>query len=181
MGSKVGDIGLGLGWYCAEVVNMYGEVLDPTSNADEDNTVMVKENSCIIEVDEAQELVACMPMVIGIVDLRSKCQRLAEIETRITVAVRKRIAEAETSQRICFKRVILFYIRVAFLCCSAALHLRCDGDDSDLDQFLRLIREFTSETSKRKMAVMCDTLLEARIFPRMLSKLYDVPSACTPM
>ena len=181
MGSKVGDIGLGLGWYCAEVTTVDGKVLDPASNVYEDDSVVVQENSCIIEVDEAQELVASMPMVIGIVDLRSKCQRLAEIETRITVAVRKRIAEAETSQRICFKRVILFYIRVAFLCCSAALHLRCDGDDSDLDQFLRLIREFTSETSKRKMAVMCDTLLEARIFPRMLSKLYDVRSACTPM
>ena len=30
LGSKVGDIGLGLGWDCAEVTTIYGEVLDPT-------------------------------------------------------------------------------------------------------------------------------------------------------
>ena len=72
MGSKVGDIGLGLGWYCVEVVNMYGEVLDPKSNADEDDTVMVRENSGIIELAEAQELAERMQRGLGIMDQLTK-------------------------------------------------------------------------------------------------------------
>ena len=181
-GSTVGDIGFGLGWYCAQVTNMYGEVLDPTSNVDEDDTVMVKENSGMVEVEEAQKLAARLQMEIEIVDLRTKCLCLAETETRIRVRVRERIAAGESRQRMdCFKRNILFPIRVAFLSCSAALHLRRGGDDSDLDQFSELIREFTPnskgfqavaldlEHAVEWMAVMRNALMKAHIFPRMVS------------
>ena len=72
VGSTVGDIGLLLGWFCAKVITMYGEVLDPTSNADENETVMVMENSGMIDVEEAQKLAASMQMLSGMVDLRAK-------------------------------------------------------------------------------------------------------------
>ena len=180
MGSKVGDIGLGLGWYCAEVVNMYGEVLDPKSNADEDDTVVVRENSGILELAEAQELAACMQMGLGIVDQPTKCHHLADIETRITERVRERMdflsySAAEylpNRQIIDFKRNMLFNVRMAFLSCSAALHLRSGGDESDLDQFSTLIHEFTPDSRSQAewMAVMRNALLQSCIFPSMLSK-----------
>ena len=157
-------------------------LLDPTSNVDEDDTVMVKENSGMVEVEEAQKLAARLQMEIEIEDLRTKCLRLAETETRIRVRVRERVAAGESRQRLdCFKRNILFPIRVAFLSCSAALHLRRGGDDSDLDQFSELIREFTPnskgfqavaldlEHAVEWMAVMRNALMKAHIFPRMVS------------
>ena len=185
VGSTVGDIGLLLGWFCAKVITMYGEVLDPTSNADENETVMVMENSGMIDVEEAQKLASCIEMVMGIVDLRTKCQRLAELETRITVSVRERIAEGESRLSIgFFKRNILFPIRMAFLHCCAALHVRGGGDDADLDQFSGLIREFTpndkdfqarfpnSPSEDREtewISQMRNALIKAWIFPRMVS------------
>jgi hypothetical protein len=73
MGTKVGDIVLGLGWYCAEVVNRNGKVLDATSNAVGYDTVMVRENSCILELQVAQELAARMQMGLEITGLLTKC------------------------------------------------------------------------------------------------------------
>ena len=60
MGSKVGDIVLGLGWCYAEVINGDGDVLDPTSQANENAIVVVRENSGILILPEAQELAAFM-------------------------------------------------------------------------------------------------------------------------
>ena len=78
MGSKVGDIVLGLGWSCAEVVDVNGEELDPTSNASGYNTVVVTENSRILELPVARELAASMQMGIEISEsTRASCQ-LAE-------------------------------------------------------------------------------------------------------
>ena len=179
MGSKVGDIGLGLGWYCVEVVNMYGEVLDPKSNADEDDTVMVRENSGILELAEAQELVERMQRGLGIMDQPTKCHHLADIETRITERVRERMdflsySAAEylpNRQIIDFKRNMLFNVRMAFLSCSAAPHFRSGGDESDLDQFSTLIHEFTPDSRSQAewMAVTRNALVKSRIFPSMLT------------
>ena len=179
MGSKVGDIGLGLGWCCAEVVNMYGEVLDPKSNADEDDTVMVRENSGIIELAEAQELAERMQRGLGIMDQPTKCHHLADIETRITERVRERMdflsySAAEylpNGKHHRFQKQMLFNVRMAFLSCSAALHLRSGGDESDLDQFSTLIHEFTPDSRSQAewMAVMRNALLKSCIFPSMLT------------
>ena len=66
---------------------------------------------------------------------------------------------------------MLFNVRMAFLSCSAALHLRSGGDESDLDQFSTLIHEFTPDSRSQAewMAVMRNALLKSRIFPSMLT------------
>ena len=183
MGLTVGGIGFGLGWYCAQITNMDGDVLDPTCSVDEDDTVMVKENSRIIQAEEAREFAERIRLESGIVDLRTKCQCLADTETRMTIRVRERIAAGESNQRTdCFKRNVLFPIREAFLSCSAALHVSRGGDDSDLGQFSTLIREFMpngqgfqgvvvdSAHQEEWMAVMTNALMKTHIFPSMQSK-----------
>ena len=101
------------------------------------------QNSRLIQAEEARELAKRIRREIGIVDLRTKCQCLADTETRMTIRVRERIAAGESNQRMdCFKRNVLFPIREAFLSCSAALHVSRGGDDSDLGQFSTLIRDF---------------------------------------
>ena len=173
LGSKVGDIGLGLGWDCAEVTTIYGEVLDPTCNADKDATMMVKENSGIIELEEAQRLAARLQLVMGIKRLRNKCQGMACMVGIIRTSLRGPIdGTGERSQRIdSFKRNMLFHIRVAFLSYCAALYLRRGGDDSDLAPFLKLICWYTQDLQCEDW--MCEAILEARMFPRMPSTLTE--------
>ena len=183
MGSKVGDVGLGLGWYCAEVMNMYGEVLDPTGNADEDDTVVVRENSAILELPVAQELAAWMQMGLEYTDLPVKCQHLADIESRIAAQVRERMnfltnriysAAQKLSNRQLIDSLgnILFNVRMAFLSYSAALHLHRGGDESDLDEFSTLIRAFmpNNRAQGEWMAVMLNAFQKSHIFPSTPSK-----------
>ena len=135
------------------------------------------QNSRLIQAEEARELAKRIRREIGIVDLRTKCQCLADTETRMTIRVRERIAAGESNQRMdCFKRNVLFPIREAFLSCSAALHVSRGGDDSDLGQFSTLIREFMpnrqafqGDVVDQWMAVMTNALIKARIFPSMES------------
>ena len=135
------------------------------------------QNSRLIQAEEARELAKRIRREIGIVDLRTKCQCLADTETRMTIRVRERIAAGESNQRMdCFKRKVLFPIREAFLSCSAALHVSRGGDDSDLGQFSTLIREFMpnrqafqGDVVDQWMAVMTNALIKARIFPSMES------------
>ena len=135
------------------------------------------QNSRLIQAEEARELAKRIRREIGIVDLRTKCQCLADTETRMTIRVRERIAAGESNQRMdCFKRNVLFPIREAFLSCSAALHVSRGGDDSDLGQFSTLIREFMpnrqafqGDVVDEWMAVMTNALIKARIFPSMES------------
>ena len=58
-------------------------------------------------------------------------------------------------------------VRMAFLSCSAALHLHRGGHESDLDEFLALIREFKPDNraSGEWMAVMLNAFQKAAIFP----------------
>ena len=135
------------------------------------------QNSRLIQAEEARELAKRIRREIGIVDLRTKCQCLADTETKMTIRVRERIAAGESDQRMdCFKRNVLFPIREAFLSCSAALHVSRGGDDSDLGQFSTLIREFMpnrqafqGDVVDEWMAVMTNALIKARIFPSMES------------
>ena len=135
------------------------------------------QNSRLIQAEEARELAKRIRREIGIVDLRTKCQCLADTETRMTIRVRERIAAGESNQRMdCFKRNVLFPIREAFLSCSAALHVSRGGDDSDLGQFSTLIRDFMpnrqafqGDVVDQWMAVMTNALIKARIFPSMES------------
>ena len=135
------------------------------------------QNCRLIQAEEARELAKRIRREIGIVDLRTKCQCLADTETRMTIRVRERIAAGESNQRMdCFKRNVLFPIREAFLSCSAALHVSRGGDDSDLGQFSTLIREFMpnrqafqGDVVDQWMAVMTNALIKARIFPSMES------------
>ena len=135
------------------------------------------QNFRLIQAEEARELAKRIRREIGIVDLRTKCQCLADTETKMTIRVRERIAAGESNQRMdCFKRNILFPIREAFLSCSAALHVSRGGDDSDLGQFSTLIREFKpnrqafqGDVVDEWMAVMTNALIKARIFPSMES------------
>ena len=62
---------------------------------------------------------------------------------------------------------MLFKVRMAFLSCSAALHLHRGGHESDLDEFLALIREFkpVNRASGEWMAVMLNAFQKAAIFP----------------
>ena len=175
MGSKVGDIVLGLGWSCAEVLDVYGEELDPTSNASGYTTVVVTENSRIFELQVARELAASLQMGLEISELFAKCWHLADIETRMAARIRERTdflscGAAEylpNKQTIDFKRNMLFKVRMAFLSCSAALHLHRGGHESDLDEFLALIREFkpVNRASGEWMAVMLNAFQKATIFP----------------
>ena len=167
MGSKVGDIVLGLGWSCAEVLDVYGEELDPTSNASGYNTVVVTENSRILELPVAQELAASMQMGLEISELFAKCRHLADIETRITARIRERTGNLLNKRTLDFKKNMLFKVRMAFLSCSAALHLHRGGHESDLDEFLALIREFkpVNRASGEWMAVMLNAFQKAAIFP----------------
>ena len=135
------------------------------------------QNCRLIQAEEARELAKRIRREIGIVDLRTKCQCLADTETRMTIRVRERIAAGESNQRMdCFKRNVLFPIREAFLSCSAALHVSRGGDDSDLGQFSTLIRDFMpnrqafqGDVVDQWMAVMTNALIKARIFPSMES------------
>ena len=135
------------------------------------------QNCRLIQAEEARELAKRIRREIGIVDLRTKCQCLADTETRMTIRVRERIAAGESNQRMdCFKRNVLFPIREAFLSCSAALHVSRGGDDSDLGQFSTLIRDFMpnrqafqGDVVDEWMAVMTNALIKARIFPSMES------------
>ena len=135
------------------------------------------QNSRLIQAEEARELAKRIRREIGIVDLRTKCQCLADTETKMTIRVRERIAAGESDQRMdFFKRHVLFPIREAFLSCSAALHVSRGGDDSDLGQFSTLIREFKpnrqafqGDVVDEWMAVMTNALIKARIFPSMES------------
>ena len=135
------------------------------------------QNFRLIQAEEARELAKRIRREIGIVDLRTKCQCLADTETKMTIRVRERIAAGESDQRMdCFKRNVLFPIREAFLSCSAALHVSRGGDDSDLGQFSTLIREFKpnrqafqGDVVDEWMAVMTNALIKARIFPSMES------------
>ena len=135
------------------------------------------QNSRLIQAEEARELAKRIRREIGIVDLRTKCQCLADTATKMTIRVRERIAAGESDQRMdCFKRNVLFPIREAFLSCSAALHVSRGGDDSDLGQFSTLIREFMpnrqafqGDVVDEWMAVMTNALIKARIFPSMQS------------
>ena len=175
MGSKVGDIVLGLGWSCAEVLDVYGEELDPTSNASGYNTVLVTENTRILELPVAQELAASMQMGLEISELFAKCRHLADIETRIAARIRERTdflscgaAEYLPNKRtIDFKKNMLFKIRMAFLSCSAALHLHRGGHESDLGEFWALLREFKPDNraSGEWMTVMLNAFQKAAIFP----------------
>ena len=175
MGSKVGDIVLGLGWSCAEVLDVYGEELDPTSNASGYNIVVVTENSRILELPVARELAASMQMGLEISELFAKCRHLADIETRIAARIRERMdflscgaAEYLPNKRtIDFKNNMLFKVRMAFLSCSAALHLHRGGHESDLDEFLALLREFKPDNraSGEWMAVMLNAFQKAAVFP----------------
>ena len=167
MGSKVGDIVLGLGWSCAEVLDVYGEELDPTSNASGYNTVVVTKNSRILELPVAQELAASMQMGLEISELFAKCWHLADIETRITASMRERTGNLLNKRTLDFKKNMLFKVRMAFLSCSAALHLHRGGHESDLDEFLALIREFkpVNRASGEWMAVMLNAFQKATIFP----------------
>ena len=187
MGSKVGDVVLGLGWCYAEVISRDGEVLNPTSNADENHIVMVKENSGILSLPEAQELAAKMQKGLGIVDLPTKCWHLAEVETTISAIVRERIDSLKysvlenrvrngqihpfdifTAQR----KYMLFNVRMALLSYSAALHLERGRDESNFDEFLNLIREFRphSRAKAEWMDMMRNAIVQSRIFPSMLSE-----------
>ena len=133
------------------------------------------QNFRLIQAEEARELAKRIRREIGIVDLRTKCQCLADTETKMTIRVRERIAAGESDQRMdFFKRNVLFRIREAFLSCSAALHVSRGGDDSDLGQFSTLIREFKpnrqafqGDVVDEWMAVMTNALIKARIFPSM--------------
>ena len=175
MGSKVGDIVLGLGWSCAEVLDVYGEELDPTSNASGYNIVVVTENSRILELPVARELAASMQMGLEISELSAKCRHLADIGTRIAARIRERMdflscgaAEYLPNKRtIDFKNNMLFKVRMAFLSCSAALHLHRGGHESDLDEFLALLREFKPDNraSGEWMAVMLNAFQKAAVFP----------------
>ena len=135
------------------------------------------QNFRLIQAEEARELAKRIRREIGIVDLRTKCQCLADTETKMTIRVRERIAAGESDQRMdFFKRNVLFRIREAFLSCSAALHVSRGGDDSDLGQFSTLIREFKPNRQASQgdvvdewMAVMTNALIKARIFPSMES------------
>ena len=135
------------------------------------------QNFRLIQAEEARELAKRIRREIGIVDLRTKCQCLADTETKMTIRVRERIAAGESDQRMdFFKRNVLFRIREAFLSCSAALHVSRGGDDSDLGQFSTLIREFKpnrqafqGDVVDEWMAVMTNALIKARIFPSMES------------
>ena len=135
------------------------------------------QNFRLIQAEEARELAKRIRREIGIVDLRTKCQCLADTETKMTIRVRERIAAGESDQRMdFFKRNVLFPIREAFLSCSAALHVSRGGDDSDLGQFSTLIREFKpnrqafqGDVVDQWMAVMTNALIKARIFPSMES------------
>ena len=135
------------------------------------------QNFRLIQAEEARELAKRIRREIGIVDLRTKCQCLADTETKMTIRVRERIAAGESDQRMdFFKRNLLFRIREAFLSCSAALHVSRGGDDSDLGQFSTLIREFKpnrqafqGDVVDEWMAVMTNALIKARIFPSMES------------
>ena len=135
------------------------------------------QNFRLIQAEEARELAKRIRREIGIVDLRTKCQCLADTETKMTIRVRERIAAGESDQRMdFFKRNVLFPIREAFLSCSAALHVSRGGDDSDLGQFSTLIRElnpnrqaFQGDVVDEWMAVMTNALIKARIFPSMES------------
>ena len=135
------------------------------------------QNFRLIQAEEARELAKRIRREIGIVDLRTKCQCLADTETKMTIRVRERIAAGESDQRMdFFKRNVLFPIREAFLSCSAALHVSRGGDDSDLGQFSTLIREFKpnrqafqGDVVDEWMAVMTNALIKARIFPSMES------------
>ena len=118
-------------------------------------------------------------------DLLTKCEHLADIETTIAARVRDRIDSLSYSAAESFpngqlhpfdrfsaqRKYILFNVRMAFLSCSAALHLRSGGDESDLDQFSTLIHEFTPDSRSQAewMAVMRNALLKSRIFPSMLT------------
>ena len=135
------------------------------------------QNFRLIQAEEARELAKRIRREIGFVDLRTKCQCLADTETKMTIRVRERIAAGESDQRMdFFKRNVLFPIREAFLSCSAALHVSRGGDDSDLGQFSTLIREFKpnrqafqGDVVDQWMAVMTNALIKARIFPSMES------------
>ena len=135
------------------------------------------QNFRLIQAEEARELAKRIRREIGIVDLRTKCQCLADTETKMTIRVRERIAAGESDQRMdFFKRNVLFPIREAFLSCSAALHVSRGGDDSDLGRFSTLIREFKPNRQASQgdvvdewMAVMTNALIKARIFPSMES------------
>ena len=135
------------------------------------------QNFRLIQAEEARELAKRIRREIGIVDLRTKCQCLADTETKMTIRVRERIAAGESDQRMdFFKRNVLFRIREAFLSCSAALHVSRGGNDSDLGQFSTLIREFKpnrqafqGDVVDEWMAVMTNALIKARIFPSMES------------
>ena len=187
MGSKVGDVVLGLGWCYAEVINRDGEVLNPTSIADENHIVMVKENSGILTLPEAQELAAKMQKGLGIVDLPTKCRQLAEVETTISAIVRERIDSLKysvpesrvrngqihpfdifTAQR----KYILFNVRMALLSYSATLHLERGGDETNFDEFLNLIREFKPDGlgAEGWMDLVRHAIVQSRIFPSMLSE-----------
>ena len=187
MGSKVGDVVLGLGWCYAEVINRDGEVLNPTSNADENHIVMVKENSGILTLPEAQELAAKMQKGLGIVDLPTKCRHLAEVESTISAIVRERIDSLKysvpesrvrngqihpfdifTAQR----KYILFNVRMALLSYSATLHLERGGDETNFDEFLNLIREFKPDGlgAEGWMDLVRHAIVQSRIFPSMLSE-----------
>ena len=141
------------------------------------------QNFRLIQAEEARELAKRIRREIGIVDLRTKCQCLADTETKMTIRVRERIAAGESDQRMdFFKRNVLFRIREAFLSCSAALHVSRGGDASDLGQFSTLIREFMPNGQgfqgvvvdpahqEEWMAVMTNALMKTHIFPSMQSK-----------
>ena len=135
------------------------------------------QNFRLIQAEEARELAKRIRREIGIVDLRTKCQCLADTETKMTIRVRERIAAGESDQRMdFFKRNVLFRIREAFLSCCAALHVSRGGDDSDLGQFSTLIREFKpnrqafqGDVVDEWMAVMTNALIKACVFPSMES------------
>ena len=62
---------------------------------------------------------------------------------------------------------MLFKIRMAFLSCSAALHLHRGGHESDLGEFWALLREFKPDNraSGEWMTVMLNAFQKAAIFP----------------
>ena len=62
------------------------------------------QNLRLIQAEEARELAKRIRREIGIVDLRTKCQCLADTATKMTIRVRERIAAGESDQRMdCFQ------------------------------------------------------------------------------
>ena len=119
-------------------------------------------------------------------DLPTKCQHLADIETTIAARVRDRIDSLSYSAAESFpngqlhpfdrfsaqREYILFNVRMALLSYSAALHLERGRDESNFDEFLNLIREFRphSRAKAEWMDMMRNAIVQSRIFPSMLSE-----------